>query len=78
MIVKAFDDTRREVISDIKLPIQINLNVFNILFQVMDITLADSCLLRQLWIHSTGAVPSTLHQKVKFIIENKLVVVSRE
>ena len=78
MIVRAFDGTRREVMGDIELPIQIGPNVFNILFQVMDITPAYSCLLGRPWIHSAGAVPSTLHQKVKFIIENKLVVVSGE
>ena len=29
-------------------------------------------------IHSAGAVPSSLHQKLKFIVNNKLVVVSGE
>ena len=63
IIVRAFDSTRREVISDIELLIQIGSNVFDILFQVMNITPAYSCLLRHPWIHLVGVVPSTLHQK---------------
>ena len=44
----------------------------------MDIDLAYSCLLGQLWIHSVGVVPSTLHQKLKFVVEGRLVIVSGE
>ena len=35
-------------------------------------------MLGRLWIHSIKAVPSTLNQKLKFIIENKLMVVLRK
>ncbi|XP_027337054.1 uncharacterized protein LOC113850691 [Abrus precatorius] len=78
MIVRAFDGTRREVIGEIEIPIQIGPCTFQILFQVMDIAPAYSCLLGRPWIHSAGVVPSTLHQKLKFIIDNKLVIVSGE
>ncbi|XP_027368366.1 uncharacterized protein LOC113874337 [Abrus precatorius] len=78
MIVRAFEETRREVIGEIEIPIQIGPCTFQILFQVMDITPAYSCLLGRPWIHSTRVVPSTLHQKLKFIIDNKLVIVSGE
>jgi len=30
------------------------------------------------WIHSVGVVPSTLHQKLKFVVEGHLVIVSGE
>lgn len=52
MIVRAFDGTRREVIGDIEIPIQIGPYTFDILFQVMDIAPAYSFLLGQPWIHS--------------------------
>ncbi|XP_027348295.1 uncharacterized protein LOC113859812 [Abrus precatorius] len=78
MIVRAFDGSRREVIGEIEIPIKIGPYTFQILFQVMDITPAYSCLLRRPWIHSAGVIPSTLHQKLKFIIDNKLVIVSGE
>ncbi|KAL5124020.1 hypothetical protein HKD37_02G004500 [Glycine soja] len=35
-------------------------------------------LLGRLWIHSVGVVPSTLHQKLKFVVEGHLVIVSGE
>ncbi|XP_027341179.1 uncharacterized protein LOC113854418 [Abrus precatorius] len=78
MIVRAFDGTRREVIGEIEIPIQIGPCTFHVLFQVMDIAPGYSCLLGRPWIHSAGVVPSTLHQKLKFIIDNKLVIISGE
>ncbi|MCI88177.1 gag-pol polyprotein, partial [Trifolium medium] len=42
----------------------------------MDINPAYSCLLGRPWIHAAGAVPSTLHQKLKFIVDDKMIVVS--
>ncbi|PKI37198.1 hypothetical protein CRG98_042411 [Punica granatum] len=30
------------------------------------------------WIHSAGAIPSSLHQKVKFIVEEKIITVKGE
>ena len=77
-VVRAFDGSRREVMGEIELPIQIGLCTFEITFQVMDILPAYSCLLGRPWLHSAGVVPSTLHQKLKFIINNKLVIVTAE
>ena len=75
MVVRAFDGTRREVLGVIELPIQIGPCVFNIEFVVMDINPSYNCLLGRPWIHMTGAVPSTLHQKVKYIVEESLITV---
>ena len=44
----------------------------------MDINPAYSCLLGRPWIHSVGVVLSTLHQKLKFVVEGRLVIVSGE
>ncbi|XP_022751308.1 uncharacterized protein LOC111300005, partial [Durio zibethinus] len=78
MIVRAFDGTRREVLGDIEVPLQIGPCTFNVKFQVMDISPSYSCLLGRPWIHMAGAVPSSLHQKVKFIVEGKLTCVAGE
>ncbi|XP_027192674.1 uncharacterized protein [Cicer arietinum] len=67
MVVRAFDGSRREVMGEIDLPIQIGPVTFEITFHVMDIVLAYSCLLGRPSIHSAGVVPSTLHQKLKYI-----------
>jgi hypothetical protein len=78
LIVKAFDGSQREVIGEIELPMVIGPHLFNISFQVMDINLSYNCLLGRPWIHAVGAVTSTLHQKLKFIVDDKLVIVSGE
>jgi hypothetical protein len=44
----------------------------------MNIQASYSCLLGRPWIHEAGAVTSTLHQKLKFVREGKLVIVNGE
>ena len=44
----------------------------------MDISPSYNCLLGRPWIHIAGAIPSTLHQKIKFVTEGQLVCVSTE
>ena len=44
----------------------------------MDIVPAYSCLLGRAWIHEAGVVTSTLHQKLKFVREGKVVIVNGE
>ena len=67
-IVKAFDGSQSTVFREVNLPVKIGPHMFYITFQVMDIESAYTCLLGRPWIHATGAVTSTLHQKLKFFI----------
>jgi len=76
--VRAFDGTCREVAGTITIPLQIGPCTYEIDFHVMDISPSYNCLLGRPWIHSAGAVPSSLHQKLKFIIENKVVTIGGE
>ncbi|XP_057965264.1 uncharacterized protein LOC131155835 [Malania oleifera] len=78
LTVRAFDGTRRESVGSIEMPVQIGPVTFDITFQVMAITPSYSCLLGRPWIHNTGAVPSSLHQRVKFVVDGKLVCVYGE
>ncbi|KAL5165761.1 hypothetical protein HKD37_18G050836 [Glycine soja] len=78
MVVRAFDGTRQEVRGEIDLPVQIGPHTCQVTFQIMDINPPYSCLLGRPWIHSVGVVPSTLHQKLKFVVEGHLVIVSGE
>ncbi|PKI59064.1 hypothetical protein CRG98_020552, partial [Punica granatum] len=50
----------------------------SITFQVLDIPNAFSLLLGRPWIYSAGAVPSSLDQRLKFIVEEKLITVKGE
>ncbi|XP_040952819.1 uncharacterized protein [Gossypium hirsutum] len=76
--VKAFDGTRWEVIGKIQIPLEVGICAYDIEFQVMDITPSYNFLLERPWIHSTGAVPSSLYQKVKFIMDSRLITVAGE
>jgi hypothetical protein len=78
VVVRAFDGSRRSVIGEVDLPMMIGPHVFQITFQVMDIQAAYSCLLGRPWIHEAGAVTSTLHQKLKFVKNGKLVTIEGE
>ncbi|KAI4318299.1 hypothetical protein L6164_026086 [Bauhinia variegata] len=78
IVVLAFDGTRRDVLGDIVLPLQIGPSKFNVVFQVMDIEPTYTMLLGRPWIHAAGAVPSTLHQKLKYIDNGKVITVKGE
>ncbi|XP_016694482.2 uncharacterized protein [Gossypium hirsutum] len=60
-IVRAFDDTERKVMGRIEIPLLIGPNTYEVDFLVMDIKPSYNCLLGRPWIHSAGAVPSSLH-----------------
>ncbi|KAL4296072.1 hypothetical protein GQ457_12G016210 [Hibiscus cannabinus] len=76
--VRAFDGTQHEVIGKIEVPLMIRPSEYEVDFVVMDIKPTYSCLLGRPWIHAAGAVPSTLHQKLKFVIDGKLVTIKAE
>ncbi|XP_057969465.1 uncharacterized protein LOC131158617 [Malania oleifera] len=78
LAVRAFDETRKESVGAIEIPILIEPVIFNVTFQVMDITPSYNCLLGRPWIHNTGAVASSLHQRLKFVVGNQLVYVYGE
>ncbi|XP_050915376.1 uncharacterized protein LOC127130403 [Lathyrus oleraceus] len=78
VVVKAFDGSRKNVIGEVNLLVKIGPSEFQITFQVMDIHPTYNCLLGRTWIHEAGDVTSTLHQKLKFVKNGKLVVVGGE
>lgn len=78
VIVKAFDGSRKLVLGEVDLPVWVGTHMFQITFQVIDIAPAYSCLLGRPWIHEAGVVTSTLHQKLKFVKNGKIIAVSGE
>ncbi|RDX90790.1 hypothetical protein CR513_27296, partial [Mucuna pruriens] len=63
LVVRAFDGSKLEAMGKITLPICIRPTTFDITFQ----------LLGRPWIHAARAVPSSLHRKVKFIVDGQLI-----
>ncbi|OIT38607.1 hypothetical protein A4A49_51672 [Nicotiana attenuata] len=64
--VRAFDGSQKDFIGEIYLALQIGAIELPILFQEMDISSSYNLLLGRTWIYKTGAVPSTLHECMKF------------
>ncbi|XP_077221707.1 uncharacterized protein LOC143855475 [Tasmannia lanceolata] len=73
--ILAYDGTLRDVIETLVTEIQIGGEDFDIEFQVFDIKASFLLLLGRPWLHKVKVIPSTLHQKLKFIHNNRVVTV---
>ena len=56
----------------IRLPIQIDSDVMEVDFIVVDAYLPYTAIVARPWLHALGAVSSTLHQKVKYLSEGRV------
>ena len=77
-MVRAFDGSQRLVLGVLDLEVVVGGHPFLCTFHVLDISPSYTMLLGRPWIHTAGAVPSTLHQRLKFIANDKLIVVKAE
>ena len=66
-IVRAYESTQRKVMDTLTIDFLIGPTIFSILIQVLRVPASFKLLLGQPWIHQARAIPSSLHQKVKFI-----------
>ena len=73
--VRAYDGTQRTVMGTLTTHVMIGPVRYAILFQVLRIQLSFNLLLGRPWIHEGGAIPSSLHQKVKFIHEGRIITI---
>ncbi|XP_075654945.1 uncharacterized protein LOC142625128 [Castanea sativa] len=73
--VRAYDNSRREVLGIITLELTIGLMVKKVDFKVLNIASSFNMLLGRPWIHDTEAVPSSLYQKVRFPHEGAIVTI---
>uniref|UniRef100_A0A2N9GTH9 G-patch domain-containing protein n=1 Tax=Fagus sylvatica TaxID=28930 RepID=A0A2N9GTH9_FAGSY len=78
MIIRPFDGTLREVFGKIDLSVEIGPQAYNINFQVLRVDSPYNMLMGRPWLHTAGVVPSSFHQKMKFIIGNQLVTILAE
>ncbi|RVW59572.1 hypothetical protein CK203_103302 [Vitis vinifera] len=72
---RTYDSTKRKVMGTLEIELLIGPATFIAVFQVLRIPTSFNLLLGQPWIHRVGAIPSSLHQKVKFIHYGQVVVV---
>ena len=73
--VRAYDGTQRIVMGTLNTHVMIGLVSYSIVFQVLRIQSSFNLLLGRPWIHEAGAIPSSLHQKVKFIHEGRIITI---
>ena len=78
MNIRAFDGAPRRPIGEIELKVLIGPVEFIMDFQVLDISTSYNMLLGRPWIHLAGAVPSTLHQTVKFEWDQQQICIHGE
>ena len=73
--LRAYDNTYREVMVTLTLELMIGPVIFQVLFQVLRIPVSFKLLLGRPWIHNVGAVPSSLHLKVKFTHDGRMITI---
>lgn len=60
------------------LPVMVGPAGSDITFLVLEAARSFDMLLGRPWIHKAGAMPSTVHQKVKFVYDGKIVTMKSE
>ena len=76
--VRAYDRTQRTVIGTLNTHVMIRPVRYSILFKALRIQSSFNLLLGHPWIHEAGVIPSSLHQKVKFIHEGSIIMIQPE
>ncbi|XP_070014456.1 uncharacterized protein [Nicotiana sylvestris] len=76
--IRGFDDGGKDLVGDIVLEMTIGPVEFTMEFQVLDVAVSYNLLLGRPWIHAAKAVPSTLHQMVKFEWDRQEIVMHGE
>ena len=65
LTIRAYENTSRKVMGTFKVPCKIGPLETIVEFHVMDITSNYNLRLGRVWLHPIGAIPSSLHQKMK-------------
>ena len=76
--IRAYDGTQRTVMGTLTTHVMISPVRYSILFQVLSIQSSFNLLLGCPWIHEAGAIPSSLHQKVKFKHEGRIITIQSD
>ena len=76
--VRAYDGTQRTITGTLTTHVMIGPVRYSILFQVLRIQSSFNLFLGRPWIHEAGAIPSSLHQKVKFIHEGRIITIQSD
>ena len=73
--VRAYDNSRREVMGTLEIELMIGPTTFVTVFQVLRIPTSFNLQKGRPWIHRAETIHSSLHQKVKFIHDGQIITV---
>ena len=75
LVIRAYDDSTRSVEGTFVAPVKTSPIEAVVEFTVLDIPVTYALLLGRPWYHVLGGVPSTMHQKVKFLLDREVITV---
>ena len=75
LVIRAYDDSTRSVEGTFITPVKTSLIEAVMEFTVLDIPVTYTLLLGRPWYHILGGVPSTVHQKVKFLLDGEVITI---
>ena len=76
--VRAYDGTERTVMGSLTTHVMIGSIRYFLFFHVLRIQSSFNLLLGRPWIHEAGVIPSSLHQKVKFIHKGRIIKIQSD
>ena len=75
LVIRAYDDSTRSVEGTFVAPIKTGLIEAVVEFTVLDIPVTYALLLGRPWYYILGGVPSTVYQKVKFLLDREVITI---
>ena len=75
LVIRAYDDSIRNVEGTFVAPVKTGPIKAVVKFTVLDIPVTYALLLGRPWYHVLGGVPSTMHQKVKFLLNREVITI---
>lgn len=73
--IRAYDNSARNIVGKIEMPVRFGPCIMDIPFVVLDIPASFTLLLGRPWLHDIKGVASTLHQKVRFELDGKIITI---
>ena len=78
IIIRAYDNSKKPVVRTFKAVIIMGDIESVIEFTILDIPLTFTLLLGRPWFYPLGGTPSTMHQKIKFPLNDKVITIPAE
>ena len=75
LVIRAYDDSTRSMKGTFVAPVKTSPIEAVVRFTVLDIPVTYALLLGRPWYHVLGGVPSTVHQKVKFLLDGEVITI---